>query len=91
MDKENEALDVKMQLQFAEKKISTYEGHIEHLEARIKALEDDLTEVTREKKEVLSQLKKKEAEVDNLNIQVVNELKMQLKQEKQKLEKVSKA
>ncbi len=38
----------------------------------------------------MAKLKKKEAEVDNLNVQVVGELKMQLKQEKQKLEKVGK-
>ena len=42
LEKENEALEVKMQLQFAEKKIGTCEGHIKQLRARIQKLEEEL-------------------------------------------------
>ena len=41
-----------------------------------------------EKKELLTKLKKKDAELDQVNILVINELKAQLKSERHKLEKV---
>ena len=105
--KENESLEIMLQLQFAEQKISTYDAHIKHLNERISQLEDDLAKSKKvyiksisvtegldnifcfqEKNELLSKLRKKEAEVDTLNLQVVNELKAQLRKETQKLNKV---
>lgn len=42
-----------------------------------------------EKKVILGKLKKKEAEMEQINLQVVEQLKSQLKLEARKLEKVS--
>ena len=43
--------------------------------------------ISQEKKELLVQLKRKEAEMDTLSVEVVNELKAQLKGEKARLER----
>ena len=40
--KENESLEIKLQLQFAEQKIATFDGHIRHLNERISQLEEEL-------------------------------------------------
>ena len=41
-----------------------------------------------EKKEILTKLKMKDSEVDSIQLQVVNELRAQLRKETQKLNKV---
>ena len=43
--------------------------------------------ISQEKKELFVQLKRKEAEMDTLSVEVVNELKAQLKGEKARLER----
>jgi peptidoglycan hydrolase CwlO-like protein len=45
--KESEALEMSLQLQFAEKKMSSYEAHIESLNGGIKRLEEDLVASTK--------------------------------------------
>ena len=87
--KESQSQEVALQLQYAEQKIVTCESHIEHLGDRIKSLEEELTRSAKEKKEILANLKKKELEVDHVNMQVVHELKSQLREETSKLRKVA--
>ena len=40
--KENESLEITLQLQFAEQRIATYDAHIKHLNERIRQLEAEL-------------------------------------------------
>ncbi|TRY76313.1 hypothetical protein TCAL_02699, partial [Tigriopus californicus] len=84
---ESDKLDVDMQLKFAQQKVITYESHVEHLNERINRLEEDFESVKEEKKAILGKLKKKEAEMEQINLQVVEHLKSQLKLEARKLEK----
>ncbi len=45
--KENEVLEVRMQLQFAEQKIDMYEGHVQHLKDRIDHQEAEMESLAR--------------------------------------------
>jgi len=87
--KESEALEAKMQLQFAQQRVLTLESHVKELNARITQLEGDLEESKEEKREILQKLNKSEADLDSLNEKVVAELRMQLKRENEKLSRVT--
>jgi len=87
--KESEALEAQMQLQFAEQRVRSLESHVQELRARIAQLEGDLNETNEEKREILIKLNKTEADLDSLNTKVIEELKMQLKRETEKLAKVN--
>lgn len=69
--KETESAEVSLRLRFSEDKLQTYEAHIQHLNGRVAQLEDELQRAAAEKKDILADLRKKEAEIDDLSLKVV--------------------
>ncbi len=78
----------RMQLQLSEQRNNNYVSRTAELEARVAQLEAESEEARKEKRDLLSKLQKKEAELDSVHIKVISDLKTQLKKEKQKVEKV---
>ena len=64
-----------------------YEDHIRHLNQQLKELQDQTSIVVQERSSVFSKLKSNFQADENINAQLIKELKEQLRHEQDKLQK----
>ena len=67
--------------------IEAYEDHIRHLNQQLKELQDQTSLVVQEKSSVFLKLKSNFQADENINAQLIKELKEQLRHEQDKLQK----
>jgi len=87
VNKEAKIHEVELTLEVEHRKIEAYEDHIRHLNQQLKELQDQTCLVVQEKSSVFMKLKSNLQADENINAQLMKELKDQLRHEQEKLQK----
>ena len=87
VNKEAKIHEVELTLEVEHRKIEAYEDHIKHLNQQLKELQDQTSLVVQDKSSVLLKLKSNLQADENINAQLIQELKEQLRHEQDKLQK----